>query len=218
MMRRDRRQQSHGDCGSRDVRARGQDLPALRARGVGRKPGDESAQCGQDQCDRQPEERQHRLGIRVGPEQPLTGLVVPIGPDAGDIAAHAEPQHEDGDDERGGMNRIAEGVAELTYPSQLIDEPADARAEEEKVEERVAHPAAMDYPGMISRASDHLRRPRRPRASTPSRAISAPALPFCKSGHLVERRRLRGRHSEIRASRPKSRDRLPGTLPAQVHG
>ena len=58
-----------------------------------------------------------------------------VCPDAGHIAADAEPKHEHGDDERRGMDGVAEDVAELTDPDDLVNQSAQARAEEEEVDQ-----------------------------------------------------------------------------------
>ncbi len=79
-------------------------------------------------------------GESVGAEQHvLPGGVAPIRPHAGEIAAHAEPAHEDGDDERGGVDGVAEDIAELADPDDLIDETAGPGAEEQRVQARAAH-------------------------------------------------------------------------------
>ena len=53
---------------------------------------------------------------------------------AGRVGAGAETEHEDGHDQRRGMNRVAEDVAELAHPDDLVDQAADAGEEEGGVE------------------------------------------------------------------------------------
>ena len=76
------------------------------------------------------------LDISIGAQQRL-GLdrVSPIGPCPDEIAAGAKTEHEDRDDERRGMDGVAEDVAEDTDPDDLVDQPADSRAEEEEIQQ-----------------------------------------------------------------------------------
>jgi len=55
-----------------------------------------------------------------------------IGPEADDIAAGTQTEHEDGDDKRCGVDGRAERGAELADPDDLIDETGEAGKEEEE--------------------------------------------------------------------------------------
>ena len=61
-------------------------------------------------------------------------LVASIRPAAHEEAAPAETEHEDGDDERRGLDGGAEDVREFPDPDDLVDQPADPRKEEENEE------------------------------------------------------------------------------------
>ena len=61
-------------------------------------------------------------------------LIASIGPSPDDDAAAAEPEHEDGDDERRGLDGGAEDVPELADPDDLVDESADPGQEEQNEE------------------------------------------------------------------------------------
>jgi len=57
----------------------------------------------------------------------------PVGAD--DEAADAEPQHEHRDDDGGGIDGVAEDVAEDADPDDLVDEAAEAGQEEEEIDQ-----------------------------------------------------------------------------------
>jgi hypothetical protein len=59
-------------------------------------------------------------------ERPRLLDVAPVGPGANHLAAYTQTEHEHRDDQRGGVDGVAEGVAECADPHHLVDEPADA--------------------------------------------------------------------------------------------
>jgi hypothetical protein len=77
-------------------------------------------------------EGEGRGGIRAMPA---------IAQTAEEIAARAEPTHEDRGDERGRVDGVAEDARELAHPDHLVDETAHAREKEEREEEA---PAAIE--------------------------------------------------------------------------
>jgi hypothetical protein len=77
--------------------------------------------------------------VAIGTEEGVwLGRVPSVGPAPNEVAASAKSQHEDGDDEGGGVNGVAENVAELPDPDDLIDKAAEARQEEEEVDQVAA--------------------------------------------------------------------------------
>ena len=61
--------------------------------------------------------------------------VASIRPGAGKVAAGAEPEHEHRDDQGRRVHGVSEHVAEDTDPDDLIDQAAQARAEEQEIQE-----------------------------------------------------------------------------------
>ena len=131
----DGQQQHNRDQGHGPPRRRGEHPPAgRRIARVGRQPGRDVTQLRQGQGDGQTQARNHQLGDAVGAqERAWARRVAPVGPAADEVAPHAEPEHEDGDDEGGGLNGVAEDVAECPHPDDLIDQPAQARTQEEQM-------------------------------------------------------------------------------------
>ena len=80
------------------------------------------------------------LPVRAQQRFGLSGIA-PIGPHAGPVAAEAKAEHEHRDDQRGGIDRVPEHVAELADPDDLVDQAAEPGAEEEEVDHR-----GKDYP------------------------------------------------------------------------
>jgi len=66
-----------------------------------------------------------------------------IRPAAGYVTASAKTQHENGNDDRGRIDRVAKDVAEDADPDDLIDQSADAGEEKKKVKQtfRINRPA-----------------------------------------------------------------------------
>ena len=52
----------------------------------------------------------------------------------------AQPQDKRSRNQRGRLNRIAENLAELAHPDHLIDQAAQARTEEQKIDQTLAVP------------------------------------------------------------------------------
>src|SRR4029434_6143957 len=78
----------------------------------------------------------HQLEVSVGEKRSRRlGRVPSIRPAAGEVTARTKAQHEDGDNERGRIDRVAEDVAENADPDDLVGQPADAGAEEKKVKQ-----------------------------------------------------------------------------------
>ena len=135
----DGRQQPDRERRAHDVRRRRQLVPAVDAGHVSRPPGHDGGQMRQDEREPQAEACEHGFRVRVEPDQPRRPRpAVPIGPHAGEVAAGAEPEHEHGDDDRRRVHRVAEDVAELADPGDLVDQAADA-GEEKRREEKGTH-------------------------------------------------------------------------------
>ncbi len=89
----------------------------------------------QRERNRETKHRHHEFNEAVRAKQRFRrALVSPVGPGADEVAARPEAQHEDGDDQRGRVDGVAEEVAELADPDDLIDEAANAGKEKEKKE------------------------------------------------------------------------------------
>ena len=138
--RRDWKEQRGGDRAAGDVRHPRELEPAA---GVGCVRGHRRHECRQarhQQRDRQAEERDDEFDGPVRANERVTGsFVMPIGPHAGHVAAEAETQHEDADDDRSRVDRVPEDIAELARPDDLVDEAAEAGTEEENVEDDRRH-------------------------------------------------------------------------------
>ena len=128
------------NCGgaSREIRGRGKRIPPGRLARVGRDERRESPKMRQRCRDDQAHRRDDELDIAIRADQGVwLGRVPPVGPAPNEVAASTESQHEDGHDQRRGVDGVAEDVAELTDPDDLIDQPAETRTEEEEVEHGV---------------------------------------------------------------------------------
>jgi hypothetical protein len=62
--------------------------------------------------------------------------VAAVGPGAHHVAADTKTEHEHRDDDGRRIDRVAENVAEDTYPDDLIDQAADAGEEKEEINQR----------------------------------------------------------------------------------
>src|SRR5688500_9581773 len=90
----------------------------------------------QQQRDRETKGRERYIEEHVCSEQrPRLRLVPPIRPRTDNIATDAEPKHEDGDDDGGGVDGVAKDVPEDADPDDLVDEATKAGEEEEEVDQ-----------------------------------------------------------------------------------
>jgi hypothetical protein len=132
---RDRRQENDRNDGAGEIRRCREDEPACRFTRIGRDECRDLAEVRQERGDAQPHQSDDELHVRVGAHQRLGLCRIPaIGPRSDEVAAGAKPRHEHGDHERGRVDRVAEDVAERPHPDDLVDQTADARAEEEQVQ------------------------------------------------------------------------------------
>ena len=125
-----------GDCDqvAEGVGARGEDVPAARVVDVPRGRGGHRAEPREHEREAETEERDGELGEGIHPEGPAIQGIFPERPvarAAEPVRAGAEARHEDTGDERRGVNGVAEDVAELPDPDDLVDEAAHPREEED---------------------------------------------------------------------------------------
>ena len=141
---RDGRQQDDRRRSPRDRGRRRQSVPARRfARVTGQEDG-QPAQVGQNRGNAEPHRADGQLEGAVRAKQQIraggSGAGVnrrrpEIGPPAGEIATGTQPHHEHGDDQRRGVHRVAEHVAEHADPDDLVDQAAETGEEKEEVDQ-----------------------------------------------------------------------------------
>src|SRR5580704_13872501 len=129
-------------------------------------------QVRQQEGNREPKARNQELDDSICAQQRLGRLqVATVGPAADQIAPGAETQHEERDDQGGGMDGRAEDGAELADPDNLVDQTADAGTEEEEIEQRRGH---LDFAPKPERRGAG-RAPMQARPQPPASSLQPPA-------------------------------------------
>ena len=136
---RDRGEQEHRGAVPKDQGGTRQVVPSPIVLHVGRKRPRKSVELTQGEGQDQPETGNPQLEERIAFE-PEGGVVAgtTIAPCPGQISTEPEPSHEHRGDDRCGVHCIAEDIAELADPDDLVDQTARAGNEENQVE----HPGA----------------------------------------------------------------------------
>ena len=99
---------------------------------IGGDDGGDIPEPGQGEGDEQAEHSDDQLHAAIRDDERAAPIVVTtVSPPSAQVGADTEAGHEDGDDQGGRVDRVAEDVAELANPDHLIDEAARPGEEEQ---------------------------------------------------------------------------------------
>ncbi len=131
----DRYQQRDRYSGTCRMRCGSDDVPAVRVLLVRGDENRDAVEVREDERNRETHRRNRDLEVTVRAQRRV-GVrgIPPVRPRARKVAARAQPQHEDCDHDRCGIHGVAEDVAEDADPDDLVNQSAEAGAEEEEIQ------------------------------------------------------------------------------------